>query len=399
MRTVLLPRRRDDERDPQPRQGPAKVKPIHLFVPAFRVDECLAEIRECLERGWTGLGYKTVEFERQWIAHTRLPHAHFLNSATAGLHLAVRLLKERHGWGDGDEIISSPLTFVSSNHAILYERLRPVFADVDEYLCLDPASITERITPRTRAVIFVGLGGNTGRLDEVVELCRDRGLALILDAAHMTGTRLRGRHVGGEGEVSVFSFHAVKNLPTADGGMICFREGAADAAVRKWTWLGIDKDTYSRTQSDSAYKWHYQVEHVGFKYHGNSIMAGLGLVALRYLEQDNAHRRQLASWYDDALVDVPGVERVRVAPDCESARHLYQVLVDRRDDVMVALNTAEIYPGVHYRDNGLYTMYADQPPCPRARRASDRVISLPMHLGLDWFDVERVCDTLRRIVS
>ena len=97
-----------------------------------------------------------------------MPHAHFLNSATAGLHLAVRLLKERHGWNDGDEIISTPLTFVSSNHAILYERLRPVFADVDEYLCLDPASVAERITPRTRAVIFVGLGGNTGRLDEVV---------------------------------------------------------------------------------------------------------------------------------------------------------------------------------------------------------------------------------------
>ena len=170
---------------------------------------------------------------------------------------------------------------MSSNHAILYERLRPVFADVDEYLCLDPASVAERITPRTRAVIFVGLGGNTGQLDAVVRLCRERGLKLILDAAHMSGTRLHGRHVGAEGDVSVFSFHAVKNLPTADSGMICFPDAESDAAARHWTWLGIDKDTFARTQSDSTYKWHYQVEHVGFKYHGNSIMAGIGLVSLQ----------------------------------------------------------------------------------------------------------------------
>ena len=375
------------------------MKPIHLFVPTFRVDECLAEVRECLERGWTGLGYKTLEFERRWAEHTGLPHAHFVNSATSGLHLAVRVLKERFGWHDGDEIISTPLTFVSSNHAILYERLQPVFADIDEYLCMDPSSIESRMTPRTRAVIFVGLGGNTGRLDDVVRLCRDRGLTLILDAAHMSGTRLRGQHVGLESEVSVFSFHAVKNLPTADGGMICFRRSEDDAAVRHWTWLGIDKDTFSRTHSQGSYKWHYNVEHVGFKYHGNSVMAGLGLVGLKYLEEDNVRRRQLAAWYDEGLAGAIGVECVPTAPECESARHLYQVLVDRRDDVMVALNAAEIFPGVHYRDNSVYAMYAHQPPCPKARRASERVISLPMHLQLVREDVDRVCDELRRIVG
>ena len=374
------------------------MKPIQLFVPTFRVDECLAEVRECLEKGWTGLGYKTTEFEAAWQAHTGLPHAHFLNSATSGLHLAVRLLKERYHWNDGDEIISTPLTFVSSNHAILYERLKPVFADVDEYLCLDPASIAARITPRTRAVIFVGFGGNTGRLADVVALCRERGLKLILDAAHMSGTRLNGRHVGTEGEVSVFSFHAVKNLPTADAGMICFNDAESDTAVRHWTWLGIDKDTFARTNSDSTYKWYYDVEHVGFKYHGNSIMAGIALVSLKYLDADNNYRRQLAAWYDEKLAGADGIERVMVAPGCESARHLYQVLVDRRDDIMVKLNAAQIFPGVHYRDNTLYAMYADQLPCPRARSASDRVISLPMHMQLDRADVDRVCETLKAAV-
>lgn len=375
------------------------MKPIQLFVPTYRVDECLNEMKECLEKGWTGLGFKTIEFETAWKEFTGLPHAHFLSSATAGLHLAVRLLKEQHGWHDGDEIITTPLTFVSSNHAVLYERLQPVFADVDEHLCLDPASIEARITPRTRAVIFVGLGGNAGRLGEVVALCRRRGLRLILDAAHMAGTRLDGRHVGTEGDITVFSFHAVKNLPMADGGMICCADPALDAAARRWSWLGIDKDTYSRTASDAAYKWHYQVEHVGFKYHGNSIMAALGLVGLRYLDADNAQRRQVAAWYDEAFNGIESIGRVPVGPGCESARHLYQVLVDSRDDVMVRLNAEKIYPGVHYRDNSVYPMYSDQPDCPRVRAASERVMSLPLHLQLEQSDVERVASTLRNIVA
>ena len=135
------------------------------------------------EKGWTGLGYKTGEFEEAWKNYTGLPHAHFVNSGTAGLHLALKLLKERGGWQEGDEVISTPLTFVSTNHVILYERLTPVFADVDEYLCLDPASVASRISARTRAVCFVGMGGNIGRYREVLEICRARGLALILDGA------------------------------------------------------------------------------------------------------------------------------------------------------------------------------------------------------------------------
>lgn len=110
---------------------------IQLFQPTFRVEECLAQIRECLEVGWTGIGFKTNEFESAWKDYTGLPHAHFLNSATSGLHLALQLLKDKYGWEDGDEVITTPLTFVSTNHAILYSNLRPIFADVDEFLCLD----------------------------------------------------------------------------------------------------------------------------------------------------------------------------------------------------------------------------------------------------------------------
>lgn len=366
------------------------VREIHLFKPTFDIDECLSEIRECLTQGWTGLGFKTVEFEKKWCEYTNLPYAHFLSSATAGLHLAVNIFKHKYAWRDGDEIISSPLTFVSTNHAVLYENMKVKFADVDKYGCLDPNSVLQLISPRTKAVIFVGLGGNVGQYDRIVEICRSNGLKLILDAAHMAGTRYRGRHVGHDADATVFSYQAVKNLPTADSGMICFADQSDDAVCRQLSWLGISKDTYSRTHGHSAYKWQYEVDHVGFKYHGNSIMAAIALVQLRHLDRDNAYRRQLAVWYDETF-DGTSVEVIETSPGCESSRHLYQVLLDNRDAAILALNSVGIFPGVHYRDNTEYSVYLDSAKgCPVANRMSDRLLSLPMHLRLSREDVQFV---------
>jgi dTDP-4-amino-4,6-dideoxygalactose transaminase len=375
------------------------MQPIQLFVPTFRNDETLEAIRECLEKGWTGLGFKTVQFEQAWKEYTGLPHAHFLNSATSGLHLAVAQLKAHYNWADDDEVITTPLTFVSTNHAILYERLKPVFADVDQYLCLDPKSVEAHITPRTRAVIFVGIGGNTGNYKAMRELCNRHNLKLILDAAHMTGTYLDEQHIGFDADVTVFSYQAVKNLPTADSGMICWNDAELDAQARRWAWMGINKDTYARTANTGTYNWYYDVEAVGFKYHGNSIMAAMALVALKYVDEDNGYRRQISTWYDELLADEPAIERIPVAPDTVSSRHLYQVMVDHRDDVVGKLNQAQIFPGVHYRDNTIYSMYHDAyGTYPNASRASDRLISLPLHLRLKREEIEYVAQNLKEAV-
>lgn len=376
-----------------------QLKTIQLFSPTFRTDECLEEMRKCFDAGWTGLGFKTVELEDAWKAYTGLPHAHYLNSATAGLHLAVKIFKEKYGWVDGDEIISTPITFVSTNHAILYEKLKVVFGDIDEMGCLSPESVKERITDRTRAVIFVGLGGNIGQYEEVLSICREKGILLILDAAHMAGTRYKGSIPGGDADVVVYSFQAVKNMPTADSGMICFQSEELDKVARQQSWLGIDKDTFSRSQSGGAYKWHYDVPHLGFKDHGNSLIAAVGLVQLKYLDHDNSYRRQIASWYEEGLSGAAGIDIVPIAEGCESSRHLFQVRVARRDEVLLELNNAGIFPGVHYRDNTEFSMYADTPyKCPNARAFSQSVISLPLHLKLTHADVVRVCETLRAVV-
>jgi dTDP-4-amino-4,6-dideoxygalactose transaminase len=371
--------------------------PIKLFQPSFRVAECLDEIKECLEKGWTGIGFKTRQIETAWTDYTGHEHAHFVTSATVGLHLAMRVLKDRLGWRENEEVVTTPLTFVSTNHVILYERLRPVFADVDDSLCLDPDSVAERITPRTRAVVFVGLGGNCGQYARIVELCRMHGLALVLDAAHMAGTRLDGRHVGLQANAAVYSFNAVKNLPTADSGMICFRDGDDDARAGKLSCLGINKDTYSRTTAEGSYEWRYDVEDVGYKYYGNSIMAAIALVQLRYLDHDNAYRRQLAVWYEKGFAGAKTISMPPITSNCESSRHLFQIRVRNRDDVMLALRQHQIYAGVHYNDNTDYRMYAyGHGTCPRAHRASREIISLPIHLSLNYADVLQVCELIKR---
>jgi dTDP-4-amino-4,6-dideoxygalactose transaminase len=368
---------------------------VNLFVPTFQIEECLAEIRDCLEKGWTGLGFKTVEFEKQWCDFTGLPHAHFVSSCSAALHLAVDVFRTAYGWEDGDEIITTPLTFVSSNHVILYERLKPVFADVDDMLCLDPADVERKITPRSRAVMFVGMGGNTGQLSAIQLLCKKHGLKLILDAAHMAGTRLNGATP--TADAACYSFHAVKNLPTGDSGMICFAEASHDEMCRKKAWMGISKDTFARTSNKGAYRWLYDVEYLGWKYNGNSIMAAIGLVQLKYVDRDNAFRRQICRWYEAGFADAPKVGVVPTAPGCESSHHLFQIHVDNRDELMLALNESGIYPGVHYRDNRAYSIFHQETDdCPNATRISNRIISLPLHMRLTKADVDEVVSAVCR---
>jgi dTDP-4-amino-4,6-dideoxygalactose transaminase len=370
------------------------MKNIQLFVPKFRKNEIFEHMSECLDKGWTGLGYKTIEIEKEWKNYSGFSYAHFLNSSTSGLHLAVKILKDTNKWQDGDEIITTPLTFISTNHAILYENLKPIFADVDEYLCLDPKSVESKITKKTKAVMFVGLGGNAGQYSSIVNLCKKYKLKLILDAAHMAGTKSsNNKHIGIDADVTIFSFQAVKNLPTSDSGMICFKNEDYDALARKLSWLGIDKDTYQRTNDKGSYKWEYDVIDAGFKYHGNSIAASMALVGLKYLDRDNDRRREICSLYDSYFKNT-SITSIKMSPETTiPSRHLYQIKIPNRNKIMEYLNTQGIYPGVHYRDNTLYQIYNyGHGTCPISLIMSDSLISLPLHMNLSDDDVKYVAE-------
>lgn len=365
---------------------------IQVLKPKFHVEECLDAVRECLEKGWTGMGFKTVEFEEEWKKYTGHKYAYYLNSNTVGLHLAVKILKMQYGWDDGDEIISTPITFVSTNHAIMYENMHVTFADVDEYLCLDPVDVEKKINEKTRAIIFVGYGGRVGQLDKIIEICKRHNLRLILDAAHMAGTKVHGVTPGTwDGiDVAVYSYQAVKNLATGDSGMICFAEEENDKLARKLAWLGISKDTYARSNK-GTYAWKYDVDYVGYKYNGNAIMAAIALVQLKYLDEENARRRDIVKRYTEAFQDNPKIQIVGAPYAEECSYHIYELIVPDREGLLNALAEHEIYGGVHYRDNIEYSMYTyARGTCPRAHEVSEHIITLPLHMWLTDEDVEKI---------
>lgn len=375
---------------------------IQVLKPKFHVDECLAEIRECLELGWTGMGFKTVEFENKWKEYTGHKNAYYLNSNTVGLYMALQIFKIELGWMDGDEVITTPITFISTSHAMPKNGLVARFADVDEHLCLDPVEVEKKINEKTRAVIFVGYGGRVGQLDKIIALCKKHKLKLVLDAAHMSGTRVNGVCPGTwDGvDVAVYSYQAVKNLPTADSGMICFASDEYDHIARKLGWLGINKDTYARSGAGGTYKWKYDVEYVGQKDHGNSIMAAIALVQIKYLDEENIYRRELAAYYDELFSENSQVQIIHAPYREECAFHIYEIAVPDRDGLLNELAKHEIYGGVHYRDNTEYAMYAyDHGTCPYAHKISQHIITMPLHLHLKREDVKRIADIVNDYVS
>jgi len=379
---------------------------IQVLKPFYRTPEILEHIKECCDSSWTGNGFKTDDFELAWKKYTEFDNASFLNSATAALHLAIMQLKNKFKWSEDSECISTPITFISTNHAILYNNLISVFADIDKYGCLDPQSVEKNITSKTKLIIFVGLGGNIGNLFEIIKIAKKYNLKLILDAAHCSGTRLiNGEHIGIQEGITAtcFSYQSVKNLCTFDSGSLCWGKDkdinslAMEKETKELAWLGIDKSTHARSSSVGAYKWNYSVDKIGYKYHSSSIAACFGLVGLKYLEQDNAYRRYLCEIYIKNLEGI--VEIVPTSLECISSRHLFQILVDKRDEAMLALNQAEIYPGVHYHDNTNYSMYSyAKGKCPIAAAFSNRTITLPLHIHLTVEDIKYIAEKLKEII-
>lgn len=376
---------------------------IRLFRPTFDVEACLAELRDCLEEGWTGPGFKTDQLEEEWKQYTGLPNACFVNSCTAALNLSFDILKDAFGWNDGDEVITTPVTFVSSNHAILLAGLKPVFADIDDTLCLDPDDVERKISEKTRAVLYVGLSGNLGHYHAIADICKKRNLRLVVDAAHMSGTKENGKFPCLDADAVDFSFHTFKTLSTADSGMLCLKEPELERIARIKAWSGINTAAYSdyAIRDHKTYKWHYDVEYVSNCYNGNSLMAAVALAQLHCLDKNIVYRKHIAELYDQAFSGHEDRIRLPEFPEgFEPSRCHYQIIVEDRDGLVKYLNAHGVNSGVHYVDNTNYRMYAyAQGTCPKAAYVSEHVISLPMHLRLTEQETEKVIQNVMNFVN
>ncbi len=365
------------------------------LIPVFRpsiTEEEIEAVTEVLRSGWLGLGPKTKEFEDAFKEYLGVPEMVALNSGTAALHLALRVL----GIGPGDEVIVPTITFVSTAHVVKYCGAEVVFADVDEEtLCINPDDVARKISSRTKAVIPVHYGGHPCEMSQLSDMAGAEGFHLIEDAAHACGATYRDVKIGTLSLLTCFSFHAVKNLTCGEGGGVATTNPLFGKKLRELRWLGISKDTFTRSDPERVYAWQYWVNELGYKYHLHDISAAIGLVQLKRLEENNRKRRRIVERYNEAFRSHGWIERPPERPDVRSSWHIYHIKVPARDRLIAHLKRRAIAPGVHYYPIHAHPYYAaNDSHCPVAEEIWKRIISLPLFPDITDEEVERVIDAV-----
>jgi perosamine synthetase len=347
---------------------------IPLFKPAYNTEKILAEMARIFEVGWTGLGRECIAFEQALASRLQSEYGVFLNSATAALHLAVECLQLPRG----SKIAVPDITFISTATAVLYPGHVPVLLPVDDNIQLDLDAL-ERVIEDVDAVIVVHYSGNCCDMDRLVALCRSRGVPLIEDCAHALGSTYKGRPLGTFGEFGCFSFHSVKNLPIADGGLVIGHK-RHEEPLRSLRWLGIDKPTYERM--GPTYSYSYDVTRVGYKCHGNDLMAVVGLANLELLDAHNARRKEI---HDRYVAELGWLQFPRIAAHTQSCHHLVECGIDDRDRFITFMAERGVTIGVHYRpisSLSLYSQYAAPGVRERSYQLFLRLATLPCFPGL-----------------
>jgi len=374
------------------------------FSPPFIGPEEIAEVVDSLQSGWITTGPKTKDFEARFAAFTGAPAALALNSCTAALHMALVCLDI----GPGDEVITTCLTFAATVGVIEHTGATPILVDVTpDTLNMDPEKVAAAITDRTRAVIAVHFGGHPCELDRLREICRERNLILVEDAAHSLPAWYQGRLVGDCDNPVAFSFYATKNLTTAEGGMLT---GAAELVERGVvaSLHGMNKDAWKRNSEQG--NWRYDIVMPGFKYNMPDIMAAMGLRQLDRLLDMHAKRETIVARYREGLEPLGAFDLPVEREDCRSAWHLFPirlragVLNIDRDEFIERMKALNIGTSVHFIPIHTFTYYREkygfQPgDFPVALAESDRILSLPLHPGLTDSDVDDVMSAVTEIVE
>jgi dTDP-4-amino-4,6-dideoxygalactose transaminase len=345
------------------------------------------------------------KFEEAFAEYTGARYAVALNSCTAGLYLAL-LASEV---GPGDEVITTPLTFVATANVIEHAGARVVFADIDPVtLNLDPASVEGRITPKTKAILAVHFGGLPCALEELAAIAERHGLALLEDAAHAAGARYKGVAIGGHGRLTAFSFYANKNLTTGEGGMLTTSSGAIAERLRSLRLHGLSADAWSRFH-DRSFR-HTSVVEPGYKFNMPDLAAAVGLPQLRKLEGHLRRREQIAVQLDAGLAGLPFTTQPRPSGETRHSLHLYPLLLDLerwtvpRDRVVDALRAENIGATVHYRPLHQEPFYQKKygvpdDRVPVAASVGERILSLPISPAMSDGDVADVVKAVRKVAA
>ncbi len=348
-------------------------------------DEEIENVVEVLKSGMIAQGPKVEEFEESFAEWVGAEYGIAVNSGTAALHVALLSC----GIGEGDEVITTPFTFIASGNSILYTGAKPVFADIDlKTYTIDPESIEEKITENTKAILPVQLYGQSSNMDAINEIAEKYGLTVIEDAAQAHGATCNGQKVGSMGDMACFSFYPTKNMTTSEGGII----------------TTDDEDLADNAKIFRAHgaTIRYHHDYIGYNFRMTDISAAIGLAQLDKIDEFNDKRIANAAYLNEGLKDVDGVITPYCAYGSKHVYHQYTIRVEKgdRDDWVDIINDCGVGTGIHYPiplyNQPIYRSLEIEGCCPNAELAADNVISLPVHPSLTKEDLDLVIEAVKK---
>ncbi|MEJ8303649.1 UDP-4-amino-4,6-dideoxy-N-acetyl-beta-L-altrosamine transaminase [Saccharibacillus sacchari] len=343
-------------------------------------------------------------FERKVADHVGARYGVAFSNGTAALHGACFAA----GITDGDEVVTTPLTFLASSNCVLYQGGTPVFADIDPLTYnIDPRQVEKKLTPRTKAIIPVDFSGQPAEMDRIQEIARLHNLIVIEDAAHSLGAEYQGRKVGTWADMTMFSFHPVKHITTGEGGMIVTDDEAFYRKLLLFRSHGMTREPQELTRNDGP--WYYEMQELGYNYRMTDIQAALGVSQMDKLDGFVARRRELAGIYNRGLAEIEGLILPEQHVDANSSWHLYVVrflpehFQYSRKEIFEQLRGLNIGVNVHYIPVHLQPYYQRlgylKGSCPNAEQYYETCITLPLFPGMTDEDCEYVIQAVRNLGS
>jgi perosamine synthetase len=385
--------------------GGSPVRDHYLPYGRQQIDDGDIEaVVQVLRSDYLTTGPVIQQFEQEIANYTEAKYAVAFSNGTAALHAACYAA----GINEGDEVITTPMTFAATANSVLYQKGKPVFVDIDsDTYNLDPSLIKEKLTKNTKAIIPVHFTGQPAEMDEILQIARDHNLIVVEDAAHALGATYKDRRIGSIGHMTMFSFHPVKHITTGEGGVITTNREDFYKKLIQFRTHGITREVADLHEYQGP--WYYEMQFLGFNYRITDFQAALGLSQLKKINQFIEKRQKLVQLYKNELQLIDEVQLPQHLPYVECSWHILVVKLNLeklnggRREVFEALQKENIGVNVHYLPVHLHPYYQSlgyqKGICPVAEKCYEEFITLPLYPSMSKRDVMDVVTAVKKVIN